>query len=284
MRIACMGDAHYSGMKWKNRHYKLINHALYEGVFRAFFRQDADLYVSLGDLTNFGTKKEFKDIYEIIGQYDKPFVQVVGNHDLVCSTKEEYQRYTGMPLYWAESHPDCHLIFLDSCRQKYAGKKSGQIDMAQVEFLRRELKNAGEKLAIVFAHHPIQRIRILDAAGVPIEGFDLNAVLKEKTGKGLYVNGHLHHDHYHTEGSWGFFQFNDILDEPTVRMIEVKDGRVSLTTQCMEDKVIEKYAAKVARACITFQRRENDQKFVNDRDFQLEEGANRCFVRVPAQS
>lgn len=284
MRVACMGDAHYSGMKWKNRHYKLINHALYEGVFREFFRQEADLYLSLGDLTNFGTKKEFEDVYGIIQQFNKPFVQVVGNHDLVCSTKQEYQRYTGMPLYWSESHDDCHLIFLDSCRQLYAGKKSGQMSLAQVEFLKRELERAGDKLAIVFAHHPIQRIQVLDEDGKEIEGYDLKEILKQKPGKGVYVNGHLHRDHYHTEGNWGFFQFNSILDEPTVRIIEVKDGVVSLETHCMEDKVIQKYATKIAKACITYQRRENDEEFVNQRDFVLHEDENLGLVRVMARS
>ncbi|WP_077297865.1 metallophosphoesterase family protein [Virgibacillus pantothenticus] len=54
----------------------------YAKFLHTFFEINADYYVSIGDLTNFGKEDVLREVYEIIRHHDKPFIHTLGNHDL----------------------------------------------------------------------------------------------------------------------------------------------------------------------------------------------------------
>lgn len=273
MRIVILSDVHFTAKKWRNDYIKQTNEWFYNDVFRRFFSQDADLYVCLGDLTHYGTVSEHMAVRKIIEKNKKKeqrFLPIAGNHDLLCITKKIYQNLTGMPLYWAEDYPDVKLIFLDTPRQLHPGKDSSRVNWDQIQFLRRELKSCGEKLAVVFAHHPPERITILGPDGKKVPGLTMGSLLQEKEGPGIFINGHLHKDQYLTRGQWGQLQFNDILDEPTFRVLEIQEKKVSMETVAMDDPATLRASKKIAKSVLTFLNSRNDEAYARVRDIELD--------------
>lgn len=273
MRIVILSDVHFTAKKWRNDYLKQTNEWFYNDVFRRFFKQDADLYVSLGDLTHYGTINEHRAVRKIIEdnkRKDQRFLPIAGNHDLLCITKRMYQTLTGMPLYWAEDYPDVKLIFLDTPRQLHPGRNSSRVDWDQIQFLKRELHSCGDKLAVVFAHHPPDRISLYGPDRKKIPGLTMESLLEEKEGAGIFVNGHLHKDRYAAHGKWGYFQFNDILDEPTFRVLEIEEQKVSMETVAMDDPATLHASRKIAKSVLTFLSSANDVAYARVRDIELD--------------
>lgn len=272
MKIVCMGDAHYASLPFKSKLLKEKNKYFYKSVFKELFEQEAELYISLGDLTNYGRKTHTKEIYSIINECkreDQRFVQVTGNHDLLAMSKKTYQEISGQKLYWVEDYPDCKLIFLDSCKQFHPGRSSSKIDWKQRKFLEEELYKSGDKLTLVFAHHPPERVVFYDQNDRVDASIKMEDILFKKHGRGVYINGHLHQDRYYTKGQWGFLQFNDILDEPTVRVLELSDGQLEMRTKSLNSPSMIEAASKISKSILTFYRKRNDELFARVRDLRI---------------
>ena len=58
-------------------------------------RQDVDFVIHCGDLTDTGTKKEFEWVRDILGQLNKPYVALIGNHDFLGTGDQAYKRLFG---------------------------------------------------------------------------------------------------------------------------------------------------------------------------------------------
>lgn len=272
MRIVCLGDTHYSSMRWRTKELKEQNHYFYSRIFETFFAQDADLYVSLGDLTHYGSRREFGSVYRLIHQYkkaDQRFEAVVGNHDLLVQTKASYRQLTGSRLYWSEDHPEAKLIFMDTCRALHPGKSSSAIDFDQRTFVKKELQSAGEKLVVIFAHHAPERMRFYNEAGDYDPSLTMDQLLAEKKGAGIFINGHLHRDRYFTKGQWAFLQFNDVLDEPTIRVLDFKEGQVTMSTVSLDSPEMIHASRMIIRSLITFRREENPLEYAQVRRLAL---------------
>ncbi|MDD7732596.1 MAG: metallophosphoesterase [Firmicutes bacterium] len=272
MRIACIGDAHYSAMRWRTKALKDQNEFFYNKIFASLFAQEADLYVSLGDLTHFGSRSEFRAVYKMINSHRKEnqrFENVVGNHDLLVQTKASYQSLTGSKLYWAEDYEDVKLIFMDTSRALRPGKNSSSISWEQQEFVKRELEEAGEKLAVIFAHHPPERMIFRNEKGRVDKSLNLEQILSHKKGRGVVVNGHLHKDRFYTRGDWGFLQFNDLLDEPTIRCLDIKDGKVTMSTVSFTQHEMVHATRNITLALLTFRRVDNPWEFAQVRELTL---------------
>lgn len=275
MKIICMGDAHYASLPFKSKFLKEKNKYFYTNIFRELFKEEADIYVSLGDLTNYGRKAHTREVYSIINSCkgpDKRFVQVTGNHDLLAMTKETYKEITGQKLYWTEENDECKMIFLDTCKQMHPGRSSSRVDWDQRIFLEEELAKAGEKLTLVFAHHPPERVIFYDKDGKVDSSVTMEDILSKKKGRGVYINGHLHKDKFYTKGCWAFLQFNDILDEPTIRELVIKDGKLEMKTRAIHRPEMMEAAARISRAILTFYRSRNDELFARVRDLKIVEG------------
>ncbi len=66
MRLALLGDLHYHEIDRSIPGLAEARDAFYRHVLDEFLNLDADLYVSLGDLTNFGLTSELEEVYAML--------------------------------------------------------------------------------------------------------------------------------------------------------------------------------------------------------------------------
>src|SRR3954466_1691562 len=81
MRIAALADLHFTPALYESIRTKL------ESV-----RQDADLLVLAGDLTNYGKTSEMEPLLNVLVRLRVPIVAVLGNHDYESGQQEELMK------------------------------------------------------------------------------------------------------------------------------------------------------------------------------------------------
>ena len=81
MRIAATADLHYSAPSWS---------ALKDQFARV--RDEADVLVVAGDLTNFGRPEEMEPLVNLLLRLRLPTIAVLGNHDYECGKEAELIR------------------------------------------------------------------------------------------------------------------------------------------------------------------------------------------------
>src|SRR5579862_5800162 len=81
MRIAATADLHFSA----SRH-----SALHDQLSRV--RDEADVLVLAGDLTNYGQPEEMEPLLNVLVRLRLPTVVVLGNHDYESGKEEELRR------------------------------------------------------------------------------------------------------------------------------------------------------------------------------------------------
>lgn len=257
MRIAIIGDVHYSNMRGKSNFYKEFRDDFYDYFFKFFFSQEADLYISSGDLTNFGTKKEYEGIYEIINRYKKEnqeFIQVVGNHDLFTCTKEDFENRINQERYGYKDYDNCRVIYIDTANQRNIFNPRGKITEEQMKWLEDKITNyPDDKYAIVVAHHPISEVDIIDdISKKEIKENHYLSYLYKREGKSLYLNAHIHRDRLRIYKNWVGMQFSDILNYPTVRLIDIEENDVEINTKELKDASYRNMGRLVSSGIRTF--------------------------------
>lgn len=256
MRIACVGDLHYSNLHWRSAELQRLNRRFYENYFQHFFAIAADLYVCLGDLTHFGTPGELKEILAIIAKYRRPdqrFEVVIGNHDILVSRKKTFQRLCGLDrLYRSFQMENWRLVFLDTARTYAFRKDSSLMSIAQSRWLCQEILDHPHQPMMVFAHHPAQQVTMTDQDRRYLIHLSLADVLKIKEGPAVYVNGHKHKYHYHVEDNWAFLQFNDILDDPSAQVLTLEGTEVSMETLRLDSPGVLAAAKRIGQGMVTF--------------------------------
>lgn len=122
-----------------------------ESFERALFdakRQNLDLLVFSGDLTEDSSKEEYELFFRMVESYDRPWCVIPGNHD----NSEDLAKFSPVPLkldgveiFYRRTVNGFPFFFLDS--------STGTISKRQLEWLKSEaLKEDGE--IFLFAHHP----------------------------------------------------------------------------------------------------------------------------------
>jgi Icc-related predicted phosphoesterase len=81
MRIAATADLHFTPQR---------HSALHEQLNRV--RDEADVFVVAGDLTNFGEPAEMEPLLNAVVRVRVPVIAVLGNHDYECGKQEELIR------------------------------------------------------------------------------------------------------------------------------------------------------------------------------------------------
>lgn len=273
MRIACVGDLHYSNLRWRSSRLQRINNFFYQHFFKSFFSIEADLYVCLGDLTHFGTPGELKQIFSIIQENKRPdqvFEPVIGNHDILFSKKRIFQKISGLEsLYRAKDADEWRLIFLDTARVNAFRKDSSYMGIAQSRWLCDELMESLDRPVMIFAHHPADQVTMTDQDRRYLINLSLVDVLKIKSDTAVYVNGHKHRNKFHVEDNWAFLQFNDILDDPAIRVLELDGRNVKMETISFQDPEMINAASKIAAGIITFVRQKRKGEFADVDDLKL---------------
>lgn len=110
--------------------------------------------INYGDITEFGSVKEFQAYLEIIKSHNFQFYHVIGNHDVRWSNvgKKRFEKMLG-PLYQSFDYGAIHFILLDSgmLLEQY-----GHFSLEQLKWLEQDLNKVGKEQPIILcAHHPL---------------------------------------------------------------------------------------------------------------------------------
>lgn len=250
MRIAVIGDLHYPALAEEYAYIEEDRKKFYESFLERFFSIPADLYVSIGDLTNYGLKEELEEVYAIIDQHHKPFVQVLGNHDLYGQTRHEVLAISKQKRFQDITTDKVVLAFLDTAKEQDYRDCGGSLDPAQLYWLEGVVEQSGSRPLIVFGHHPVYATTAQsdkDARSIH-PGIPVWSVLNKKDGIGLYMNGHNHCNSIAERGQWNFVQLAAVLDEQSARVIEISDSHLSIETIDLYDPELQKSAQIIGQA------------------------------------
>ncbi len=230
MKIAVIGDLHYPTVKEEYALSQKDRQDFYESFMAHFFSIPADLYVSIGDLTNFGAQDELEDIYAIIDQHHKPFVHVLGNHDVYAMRREEVLKITQQDRFHSLTAETAVLAFLDTAQEQNYEDWGGTLDTEQQYWLAEVVEESGDLPLVVFGHHPVygttknsSKEKRSISPDIPI--WD---ILNKKQNAGLYVNGHNHFNSIAARDQWTFLQIAAVLDEQAVRVIDISEAVISI--------------------------------------------------------
>ncbi|MFD1031330.1 metallophosphoesterase family protein [Metaplanococcus flavidus] len=250
MKIAVIGDLHYPTVKEDYALSQGERQLFYESFMAHFFSIPADLYVSIGDLTNFGTKDELEDIYAIIDQHQKSFVHVLGNHDVYAMKRGEVLKITQQDRFHSISTETAVLAFLDTAQEQNYEDWGGTLDTEQQYWLAEVVEESGSRPLITFGHHPVygttknsSKEKRSISPDIPV--WDL---LNKKQNAGLYVNGHNHFNSIAAREQWTFLQIAAVLDEQAVRVIEVSETMISIDYVPFDDSSLRQQAQAIGNA------------------------------------
>ena len=252
MKITAIGDLHYVQDRTYDTNEQLpakftaARDRYFNAYLKEVFSLESDYFVSIGDLTNYGTEKELTEVYNIIHQYGKPFIHAIGNHDLYSMTREEVCAITKQKVNHTIELQHVKLIFWETARVMDYDVYGGTVTQQQLDWLQEELQAAGDKLVILFGHHPIYNTTYhSNYENLSIDpAIDVYETLQKKVeGKAIYVCGHNHFDSIVEQDNWTFVQIASVLDVPAVRVIEVEENEVKIYAQTILD---ESYAEDAA--------------------------------------
>lgn len=112
-------------------------------------RRDLDFVVHCGDLSDFGSGREFMWQRDILQKLEVPFVCVLGNHDCLGSGEQSYRRIFG-PCDYAFTAGDVRFV----CLNTNAGEYDYVADVPDFGFLNGELAaGRGGASRTVFVMH-----------------------------------------------------------------------------------------------------------------------------------
>ncbi len=180
-------------------------------------REDAAFGISLGDIM-FDNLQYFEPLNEAFSHVDKPWYNVLGNHDLNFDTPDnEHANDTFMriygPTYYAFEYGPVHFMVLNnidwmgqnSDRPRATSNYRGYIGERQLAFVKEELSHVPkDKLTVIAMHIPLispdsrmRRLRTIDAD-------KLYALLEDRPHTvSLSAHRHWHGQFYHgAEEGW----------------------------------------------------------------------------------
>ncbi len=255
MKIAVIGDLHFPSVKEPYTFIEEDRQSFYESFMERFFSIQADLYVSIGDLTNFGAADELEDIYAIIRRYGKPFMHVLGNHDVYAMKREEVLRITQQERFHMFTTDEAAFAFLDTAQEQNYEDWGGTLDAVQQQWLETVIEESGTLPLLVFGHHPVHattKNSEKEKRCIPPD-IPMWKLLRQKQGAGLYINGHNHYNSIAVREQWTFLQIAAVLDEQAVRIIEISDALITIDYVPFIDPQLKMKAQAIGTAIDHFQ-------------------------------
>jgi 3',5'-cyclic AMP phosphodiesterase CpdA len=237
MRIALIGDFHYSRMHHDSEELVKAKEQAYRYMMQAFLDQEADFHISIGDLTHEGVPEELEQIVEWMDYGGRQFIHVLGNHDTYSIPKADILAITGQERYRVIDTEDVMLLILDTTQEMNPSDWGGTLDAEQLVWLHQQLERSGDKPVFVFGHHPVHDTTMrstMDMLSIHPR-VDVKSVLHRKAEGGFYFCGHNHVNSLVRQAGWHYIQTAACLDVPAFRIIEVKDGEVSMDYVRMDD-------------------------------------------------
>ena len=240
IRIALMGDLHYPQLDPDNTELTEAVHYFYQNYLNEFINLEADLHVSIGDLTHLGLENEFLSVYEHIWKRGKNFRTVLGNHDVLSLPKEKISQLIKQPRFDAIETEDCLLIFLDTTKEFEL--HGWGLDQEQWDWLETQVNRAKDKPLFIFAHHPIPNTTMYSPENETFEAMqDIRPLLEKRNGLILYFNGHTHaHSIIQKEDSY-FIQAGAAVCDPSFLLIELDQNKVEIQKVDVSDAKLDTY-------------------------------------------
>jgi 3',5'-cyclic AMP phosphodiesterase CpdA len=237
MRLALLGDLHYSSMSHGTEEVKAARIRAYEHMLKVFLKEEADFHISIGDLTHEGTAQELRSIYSILAKSERSFIHVLGNHDTYSLPKHEISTLTGQPCYRAIDTPYAKLIFLDTTKEMNRSDWGGELNEEQLIWLKAQLTDSHQKQVLLFGHHPVfdtTARSALDKLYIRPQD-ELKDMINSLPQGGIYFCGHNHMNSIVKQGNWHYVQTAACLDVPAYRVIEVHENEVTITHRLIQD-------------------------------------------------
>lgn len=186
MKIRFISDLHYTDPTLFSTAKAKAHDFYIKYVLDQLFSKSADLYISLGDLINNGTKLEIKNTYAWIAEHPKAatkFHHLSGNHDLLLYDRSEWPGTYFKGNYF-QSFEGFHILYLETSRIKNVSNYGGFIAPETVFQLTEIIEQTGEEPLLVFAHHPLKNTSRLSWSKMMHvdEDCNLQIVLAKKKG------------------------------------------------------------------------------------------------------
>ncbi|MDQ0116176.1 metallophosphoesterase family protein [Paenibacillus harenae] len=237
MKLVLMGDLHYHEIDKSIPGLQEARTAFYHTFLGRFLEMDAELHISLGDLTNFGSTLELEEVYELLRHEDRNFIHVLGNHDLYWQTRREVLEITGQQRYHAIDAEAAMLVFLDTAKEMDFEDWGGWLDDEQLHWLEEMVEASGTKPLLVFGHHPVYNTtaRSEREKGSIHPSIDMWRILNRKKGIGVYFNGHTHVDSIVAQNNWTFVQLSACLDQHGFRIVELTEEEIRISAVDITD-------------------------------------------------
>ncbi|MCC2684048.1 MAG: hypothetical protein K0R75_947 [Paenibacillaceae bacterium] len=232
MKIAIMGDLHYSQVEQTNETLWNAREVFFKQYLQSFAEIKADLRVSVGDLTHHGLADEFREVSGLLHSIASNYRAVLGNHDVLSISKEEILAITQQPRYDAVETDEALLLFLDTTVS--LSLNGCDLDEEQFEWFRQQLSRSPHKPLLIFVHHPLLAYafgRPPSEAGLHRKVYPL--LLSRKNG-GVVFNGHTHFHKTVMVGAWHAVETAGSLCFPCFRLVEVDAGQIRVSTIALD--------------------------------------------------
>lgn len=110
---------------------------------------DADFVVLNGDISDFGLAKEYHWVHRILSKLNKPYIGVIGNHDLLGNGRAVFEEMYG-PMNDSFLFNNIKFIFINTNSREYQFKGN----TPDMNWLGRELDGTDFSQAVVIGHVP----------------------------------------------------------------------------------------------------------------------------------
>lgn len=162
----------------------------------------------------------------MINKYNKQFYQVLGNHDLYLSDRNEAKKYISFVEDQVLSYSEIDIFLLETARVKDPLNYGGYVSDAQLKKLREFLNQSGDKPVMVIGHHPVYDTTFgsnVDMWSIDADSPIMEVLLTKTTGPAFFVCGHNHADNIIGKNNWQFIQLGAVLDYTSMRIFEITD-------------------------------------------------------------
>lgn len=222
MRMVLMGDLHYAyRLKVRGGPLTRLKDQVFQCLMDHFMSVDSNFYISIGDLTNEGTKDELDQVYRWLETIKERWIHVLGNHDTLTLPKQVFR--SQRLLEYVIDTEYARLIILDTTKERSWYDWGGTLSVDSLQWLQEMIHTTERSRAVfVFAHHPVfqttarsdKRMQAIDPK------LPMREILGKRPGLNVFFSGHNHVHSIIREDHWLHVQTGAVLDTLSYRIIE----------------------------------------------------------------
>ncbi len=180
--------------------------------------KEIDFVLLAGDITDFGLLQEYEWITDRLSKLSKPYIAVVGNHDVVANGEDIFKRVFG-PLNDTFIYDSVKFILHNTNSREYTGN-----NVPDLEWLAQGLMDTvGVKYQVAVSHVP------------PFGGGDFNPELEKPYSSlfrdspnfivSLHGHAHEHRDHYPFQDGVRYMTSHS-FDQRFFVLLKIADGKI----------------------------------------------------------